>query len=142
LKPEQHKNTHFGLLRHAETVWNRDKKIQGLNDSPLTPEGLQQAQKWGELLSTQSWDRMLVSDIGRAVQTATGINGALKIPMTIEKRLREQDWGDWTGQTIREIKENDQLITGTSASKKTTVGTPAPQGQAAGAKLVAEIIVE
>ena len=41
-----------------------------------------------------------------------------------------------------EIKENDQLITGTSASKKTTVGTPAPQGQAAGAKLVAEIIVE
>ena len=110
MKSEQRKITHFGLLRHAETVWNRDKKIQGLHDSPLTPEGSQQAQKWGELLSTHSWDRMLVSDIGRAVQTASGINGALKIPMTTEKRLREQDWGDWTGQTVREIKDNDPRV--------------------------------
>jgi probable phosphoglycerate mutase len=102
--------TRFGLLRHAETVWNRKKKIQGLRDSPLTPEGSQQAQKWGALLSIHSWDRMLVSDIGRAVETATQINSILKIPVTTEKRLREQDWGNWTGQTVREIKDNDPQV--------------------------------
>ncbi len=102
--------TRFGLLRHAETAWNREKKIQGLRDSPLTPEGSQQAQKWGALLSMHSWDRMLVSDIGRAVETATCINSVLKIPLTTEKDLREQDWGSWTGLTAREIKHNDPEV--------------------------------
>ena len=98
------------MLRHAETVWNREKKIQGLHDSPLTSEGSQQAQNWGARLCAYSWDRMLVSDIGRAVETATRINDILDIPLTTEKRLREQDWGNWTGHSVREIKDSDPQV--------------------------------
>ena len=103
-------HTRFGLLRHAETIWNREKKIQGLSDSPLTREGSQQAQKWGDLLRVISWDRILVSDIGRAVETATRINRVIRIPMTTEKRLREQDWGSWTGKTAREIERHERQV--------------------------------
>ena len=109
---EKTQNTRFGLLRHAETIWNHEKKIQGRSDSPLTRKGSRLALKWGEELSVISWDRILVSDIGRAMQTATRINRVLKISMSPEQRLREQDWGNWTGKTVREIEIHEpQLLT-------------------------------
>ena len=43
---EKTQRTRFGLLRHAETVWNREKKIQGVGDSPLTREGSRQAETY------------------------------------------------------------------------------------------------
>jgi probable phosphoglycerate mutase len=102
--------TRFGLIRHAQTIWNREKKMQGQNDSALTREGKRQAQKWGELLNTLSWDRIIVSDSGRAFETATRINSLLQIPLTSEKRLREQNWGRWTGKTFKEIKSGDPQL--------------------------------
>jgi probable phosphoglycerate mutase len=99
--------TRFGLIRHAQTQWNRKKKIQGHYDSPLTGEGKQQAEKWGALLNTISWDRIIASDTGRAFETATRINTFLQIPLTSDKRLREQNWGQWTGKTVREIKNDE-----------------------------------
>ena len=107
---EKTQSTRFGLLRHAETVWNREKKIQGVSDSPLTREGSRMAEKWGEILSAISWDRILVSDIGRAFETAARINRVLKISMGAEKRLREQDWGSWTGKTVREIERHEPRV--------------------------------
>jgi probable phosphoglycerate mutase len=44
---DQDKLTRFGLVRHAQTVWNREKKIQGQNDTPLTSDGKSQALRWG-----------------------------------------------------------------------------------------------
>ncbi len=43
----QEKTTRFGLMRHAETVWNREKRIQGQLDSRLTAAGRRQAESWG-----------------------------------------------------------------------------------------------
>ena len=99
----QTKTTHFGLIRHAQTYWNREKRIQGHSDSPLTPEGEQQAHRWGKILKQFSWNRLLVSDTGRAVTTAEIINSRLKLPLTIDSRLREQDWGHWAGKTVPQI---------------------------------------
>ena len=99
----QTKMTHFGLIRHAQTFWNREKRIQGHSDSPLTPEGEQQAHRWGRILKRFSWNRLLVSDTGRAVTTAEIINSCLKLPLTIDSRLREQDWGRWAGKTVAQI---------------------------------------
>jgi probable phosphoglycerate mutase len=99
------KITRFGLIRHAQTLWNQEKRIQGHSDSPLTPEGEQQAHRWGKILKQFSWNRLLVSDTGRAVATAEIINACLKLPLTIDSRLREQDWGHWTGKTIRQVDE-------------------------------------
>jgi probable phosphoglycerate mutase len=59
------------------------------------------------------WDRLLTSDAGRAVQTAESINAYLKIPLTTDARLREQDWGQWVGKTVAQIKQaHPQLLAG------------------------------
>ena len=96
--------TRFGLIRHAQTRWNREKRIQGHSDSPLTADGKRQAACWGQLLTPFGWDRILASDTGRAQATAEHINTTLKISLTTDRRLREQDWGQWAGKTIADLK--------------------------------------
>jgi probable phosphoglycerate mutase len=95
--------TRFGLLRHARTVWNQEKRIQGQKDSPVTPEGRKQAATCGKILKSFSWHRILSSDIGRALETAKIINTYLQTPIQQDSRLREQDWGLWTGKTLGSI---------------------------------------
>ena len=103
----KNKITRFGLIRHAETVWNREKKIQGQTDSPLTGRGISQAEKWGRVLNEISWDRIMTSDIGRAVETAGRINQKLQVAIYSDPGLREQDWGQWAGKTLIEIEKED-----------------------------------
>lgn len=99
----QSNSTRFGLVRHAQTVWNREKRIQGQSDSPLTSDGKSQALRWGRILKQFSWNRILASDIGRARETAKIINQALDLSLQTDSRLREQDWGQWTGKTISQL---------------------------------------
>ena len=101
---DQYKTSRFGLIRHAQTVWNREKKIQGFSDSPLTVEGKNQASSWGRILAPFSWDRILASDAGRALATAGIINAFLNIPLTTDARLQEQNWGQWEGMSVRQIE--------------------------------------
>ena len=96
--------TRFGLVRHAETIWNREKRIQGQSDSALTDKGQKDADNWGRRLSRFSWDCILMSDSGRAVETAAIINSHLQAPVESDPRLREQDWGRWTGRIITQIE--------------------------------------
>jgi probable phosphoglycerate mutase len=98
------KMTRLGLIRHAETVWNRENRIQGHDDSPLTARGKKDADRWGIALSRISWDRIVGSDLGRAVGTATIINRHLQIPFDTDSRLREQNWGEWTAKAADKIK--------------------------------------
>jgi len=97
-------STRFGLVRHAQTVWNQDKMIQGQKDSVLTTAGRAQSCTWGQRLAVLSFDRILSSDLGRTLATAELINRVLKLPMKKTSRLREQDWGVWTGRRIRDIE--------------------------------------
>jgi broad specificity phosphatase PhoE len=96
--------TRFALMRHAETVWNRERRIQGHDDSPLTDGGKNEADRWGAELSRNSWDRIVGSDLGRAVNTAAIINRHLKVPFETDPRLREQDWGEWTAKSVDKIQ--------------------------------------
>ncbi len=96
--------THFGVLRHAITEWNLTRRLQGREDSPLTPEGESQALGWGRLLAQYSWHRILSSDLGRAQKTAALINRTLHVPLSLNPGLREMDWGQWTGRTLAEIQ--------------------------------------
>jgi probable phosphoglycerate mutase len=98
--------TRFGLLRHAPTVWNRQKRIQGQKDSPVTREGRKHAARCGKILQTLSWHRIISSDTGRALETSKIINNFLHIALVRDTRLREQDWGGWTGKTIEDILTN------------------------------------
>ena len=101
-----HQTTRFGLVRHAQTRWNVDKRIQGQQDSPLTANGIRQARQWGDDLSAFSWDVCICSDLGRARETAGHINASLNLSLATDARLREQDWGDWTGSTIAGLTKN------------------------------------
>lgn len=107
---EQSPVTHFGLLRHAMTEWNRERRIQGQTDTALSPLGERQAGQWGQILKAYPWDRILVSDAHRALDTAAMINQSLEVPMDCDPRLREQDWGEWTGKTISQLKREAPLL--------------------------------
>ena len=93
-----------GLLRHGETTWNASKRIQGRTDTDLSPAGETQARAWGGALHSGGWDHILCSSMLRAVRTAGFINESLGLDMTVDKRLMEQDWGEWTGKTIAELR--------------------------------------
>jgi len=92
------------------TEWNRERRIQGQTDTPLSPLGERQAGQWGHLLKAYPWNRILVSDARRAVETAAIINESLEVPMDFDPRLREQDWGEWTGKTISQLKQERPLL--------------------------------
>ena len=96
----------FGLLRHGETLWNTQKKIQGSCDSPLTPNGIAETREWFKTLSNWDWDQIYASDLGRVQQTVAILNEDLQLPVYFDHRLREQDWGDWEGRTLLSIKRD------------------------------------
>ena len=104
--------TKFGLIRHSETEWNRKKILQGQLDSPLTDFGVQRVGAWGLLLAPLGWDLMVSSDLGRAAATARLVNQSLNIPQEQDPRLREQDWGEWTGMAWEDLKagHRDELV--------------------------------
>jgi probable phosphoglycerate mutase len=99
--------TAFGLIRHASTLWNEEKKIQGQLDSPLSVTGRVQAADWGDKLKNFGWQRILCSDLGRAGETARLVNSKLRLPMDTDSNLREQDWGRWSGLTLARVRESE-----------------------------------
>ena len=101
--------TRFALIRHAETEWNREKRIQGQQDASLTAFGRQQAHRWGLALARYELDHIMTSDLGRASITATLINRHLGLPSSQEPRLREQDWGSWSGLKLSDLVKMDEL---------------------------------
>jgi probable phosphoglycerate mutase len=99
------------LLRHGETEWNLDGRLQGQLDSPLTDLGRRQAQQLAELLATTFGETDLpviqASPLGRAQQTANLIRGRFATTLhLVEPRLAEVSFGDWEGLTFDDI-END-----------------------------------
>lgn len=100
--------TRFALMRHALTEWNKVKQIQGQTDTPLSPEGLLQASGWGRRLAEgngriRTLNRILSSDLQRAQKTTGLVNQYMELPVHTDRRLREQDWGDWVGLTTRAL---------------------------------------
>lgn len=96
--------TVFGLFRHGQTVWNREKRLQGRLDSPLTDEGKSTLHKWAKQLRDQNWQRIIASDLGRVQETVAALD--LPLPTRFDSKLREQDWGDWEGLTLAEVRRD------------------------------------
>ncbi len=97
----------FSLMRHAVTVWNMDKRIQGQSDSQLSPQGVAAAERWAANLRGTSFDRAVCSDLPRVMQTFEILNKHLDLPVTFDRRLREQHFGRWTGMRWSEIARRD-----------------------------------
>jgi broad specificity phosphatase PhoE len=105
IKNDRNDLTTFGLLRHGQTEWNRLKKIQGSNNSPLTSKGQEMTAEWCLTLKKYNWDRIFASDMGRVKETVSILNRKLNVPVEYDKQLREQFWGDWEGLTLPYVKE-------------------------------------
>ena len=99
--------THIGLIRHAPTDWNSIKRIQGQTDVGLSPEAYELIDQWKTSLNKHPWSRILTSDLSRAYLTAFALNRHLNLPLKLDKRLREQDWGHWTGKSIHKLRKTD-----------------------------------
>lgn len=96
------------LVRHGETEWNRARRYQGWDDSPLTPRGLAQAEAIGCRLCAlpeAAAAELVASPIGRARRTAEIIAECLarRAPPRFDDRLREVSLGAWDGLHRRDI---------------------------------------
>jgi probable phosphoglycerate mutase len=95
------------LVRHGETEWNLQRRVQGRFDSPLTERGVVQAHAIGELvrrLPDAAVARIVASPLDRARRTAEIIAGHLGARLIIDDRLREISVGSWDGLTYRDIE--------------------------------------
>ena len=95
--------TRFIVVRHGETQWNVESRIQGQGDSPLTAPGLAQAEAIARRLSSERFDVLIASDLGRAMRTAAAIATRTGHPVRPDARLRERSFGAGEGMTYEEI---------------------------------------
>lgn len=87
------------FTRHGETIWNVENKICGATDIELTEEGHCQAKRLGRIIAKQNTniDEILCSPLIRAMETARHISEITGIPMRVEPRLTEQNFGKYEG---------------------------------------------
>jgi broad specificity phosphatase PhoE len=88
------------LMRHGETTWNAEHRLQGQDDSMLSERGIAQVRSFKNFVRALNPARVVSSDLGRTRQTAELI-GYGDCPS--DPRLREWDMGSWTGRTKPEL---------------------------------------
>jgi probable phosphoglycerate mutase len=92
------------LIRHGETAWNAERRLQGHLDIPLNAEGERQAKLLAEALAPESIDLVAASDLQRARQTAQAVATTRSLPVHIAPGLRERCYGGFEGLLYSEIE--------------------------------------
>ena len=92
------------LIRHGETIWNKEGRVQGLSDIELSDVGLNQARKLALSIQDLNIKAIYSSPVKRAYQTAQIINEIHNAPIFLEPGLVEMDQGDFEGLTFQELK--------------------------------------
>ncbi len=95
------------LVRHGQTPWNQEGRIQGHSDTPLDETGRRQAEQAARWLAERVEQPIAIysSDLQRAFHTAQAIAHALNAPLHAEPALRERHWGLWEGLTSEEVQQ-------------------------------------
>lgn len=96
-------STRICFVRHGETDWNIEQRLQGHIDLALNARGEAQAVAVGRYFATQRADALYGSDLLRARQTAQPIAQALKLPLLLLPALRERNFGRCEGLTLAQI---------------------------------------
>ena len=99
------KDTVLILIRHGETLWNTQLRMQGSLDSDLTPKGESQIKALGEWMKEVPFDYLYCSDTPRAHKTAEAIRKFTGHNLNFDKRLREKNLGVFEGLTSEEARE-------------------------------------
>lgn len=103
------------LVRHGETDWNVEGRLQGIQDTSLNEMGKKQAHACGAFLKTMNWDVLVSSPLKRAMETATTINEYVEKEQIVTiNELKEKDFGHASGKTKEEIELAfpDGIVTG------------------------------
>ncbi|MDF2531894.1 MAG: Phosphoglycerate mutase [Clostridia bacterium] len=98
------------IVRHGETEFNVQKRMQGRIDSPLTQRGIEHAIALGNHLQEVKFDKIYTSPSPRAYRTAEFIVGDGNKPIEIENELREMNLADWEGKTKEELETQDPAV--------------------------------
>lgn len=97
------------LVRHGETQWNAERRIQGQSDSPLTALGEWQARQTGLRLASAGVTHIISSDLGRTQQTAKLIAEYCQAPILYEPRLRELNMGILEGRNLDGLTAQEEV---------------------------------
>lgn len=93
------------LVRHGETEWNIEGKMQGWEDSKLTEQGVQNAQSLGQYLEDIEFDCAYSSPLGRTIETTENILGEKKCSIILKDAFKEMNFGVFEGMYHQDIKE-------------------------------------
>ena len=107
--------TILGLLRHGQTDWNIDLRLQGSTDIPLNDTGRTQARLAASSLNLEDWDVILASPLSRAKDTADIVALELGMNVVIVPELIERSFGVAEGldhASWRKLYESHQVIEG------------------------------
>ena len=94
----------FILVRHGETTWNAEQRIQGQLDAELSPLGREQARRVARHLSPEPFAAIYSSDLSRARETAAVVAAQIGVAVQLERGFREASFGEWEGLTVAEIR--------------------------------------
>ena len=98
------------IVRHGETVWNKEKRLQGTADIELNEFGRALAIETGRNLANVTINKIFSSPLKRAYETASLIRGNRDIEIETDDRIRELNFGDYEGQLFNELF-NDESTT-------------------------------
>ena len=93
------------LMRHGQTDWNIDHRMQGRSDIPLNATGLKQAKAAAHGMDALPIDRILTSPLRRARQTAQAVAAGRGVPVLVEETIVEMAFGDLEGQLLRDFPD-------------------------------------
>ena len=96
--------TRILAIRHGETLWNVDSRIQGHLDIGLNATGRWQAERLGMALKDEPIAAIYASDLSRAHDTALAVSRHTGVPVQPEPGLRERSFGEFEGRTFAEIE--------------------------------------
>ena len=85
------------IARHGETAWNVENRVSGRTDIPLTERGLEQARLLAKNAMDKGIEVIIASPLLRARQTAQAVSDAIGVPVEIDERLIELDFGIFEG---------------------------------------------
>jgi probable phosphoglycerate mutase len=119
--------THIVLIRHGETAWNAERRLQGHIDIALNAEGERQAQALAAALAGEHFDAIVASDLQRAFQTAEAVAGTRGLPVHRDPALRERCFGGFEGMQYADIEQRFPIEF--AAWQRRDVDAPMPPGE-------------
>ena len=123
-EPQQQQATRILAIRHGETAWNVDTRIQGQLDVPLNDIGRWQAHRLALAVSDEGIDAVYASDLLRAMQTAQAVAAGTGREIVTDPGLRERGFGVFEGLTYAEIQQRFPEMSERWRKRDPTFGAP------------------